>query len=414
MTTRPATRYSLGLACIAFAALYAWLAARSFQAARLASSLDITSLERAIAIAPRDAAYQDLLCRYLLFDQQAPAAALPHCQGATELNRYASAYWLDLALAYYNTGAEREQQQAIVEAVSVDPMTPDVAWTAANFFLAQDKVPEALHEFSVAMRGDPATVPPALDLCWRATHDARAIQAILPPDPQAYLQFIRLLIANNQWEFAHEAWSAMLQLNAAADYRNALFYVDALLQNREAGRAHQAWEQLASRSPALAHYIVPGDLVVDGGFEQPILNAGFDWRYSLQPGSVIALDPDQHHSGAQSLLITYNGAGGDAGVLQYVPVKPNTQYTISAWVRSEHLDAANGPVISISDAYDGKPLVQTQEILGTTTWHSVEANFQAGPQTELVTIRISRDPATTHIKGKFWIDDLSLHLIPAS
>src|SRR5580704_18625458 len=125
-------------ACLVFAGLYAWLAARNFQAARLASSLDVASLERAIALAPGNAAYQDLLCRYLLFDKQSPAAALPHCENATELNAYDSTFWLDLGLAYYNIGAERQQQAAILKAVAVDPMTPDVAWTAANFYLTQD------------------------------------------------------------------------------------------------------------------------------------------------------------------------------------------------------------------------------------------------------------------------------------
>jgi len=404
---------SVGVVCIAFAALYAWIAARSFQAARLGASLDVPSLQRAIALAPGDAVHQDLLCRYLLFDKQAAAAALPYCQRATELNPYNSAYWLDLALAYYNTGAEREQQQAILKAVSVDPMTPDVAWTAASFFLTQNKIPEALHQFSVAMRGDPATVQPALDLCWRALHDAHAIQTILPPDPEAYLQFIRLMIANQQWEAAQQAWSAMLQLNRPIDYRQALFYVDALVQKHDTAHATEAWKQLVSRLPVLARYLDANDLVVDGGFEQPILNAGFGWRYSPQTGRTIALDPDEHHSGSQSLSISYNGIVGDAGVLQYVPVKPNTQYVLSAWTKSDQLDGANGPVIAVADAYDGKPLAHTEETLGTTTWHRVEATFQTGAQTELVTIRLIRDPADTHLKGKLWIDDIGLRLRPS-
>ena len=403
------TRRTIGLAaCIALAAIYACLAARSFQAARLASSLDVPSLERAIALEPRDAAHQDLLCRFLLFDTQAAAAALPRCQLATELNPYNSAYWLDLALAYYNTGAEQEQQQAIREAVSVDPMTPDVAWNAANLYLAQGAIPEALHQFSVAMRGDPNTVQPALALCWRTLHDAGAIQAILPPDPDAYLQFIRLLTANNQWEAAHQAWSAMVQLNRAVDYRYALFYVDGLLQRHEVARANEAWEQLVPRSPTLGLYSRSDNLVVDGGFEQPILNAGFDWRYSPQPACSVSLETTEFHSGRQSLLVSYNGAGGDSGILQYVPVKPNTQYTVSGWAKSEQLDAANGPLISLWDTNDGKPVAQTQETLGTTPWHRVEASFQTGQQTELVAIRITREPANTHVRGKFWLDDVSL------
>jgi len=403
------THRTLGLAaCIGLLAIYGWFAARSFQAARLASSLDVVALERAVALEPRDAAYQDLLCRYLLFDKQDAGAALPRCQRATELNPYQSAYWLDLALAYYSTGAEREQEQAILKATLVDPTTPDVAWNAANFFLAQGKVAEALHQFAVVMRSDPDMVRPSLNLCWRTLHNVSAIEAILPPDPDAYLQFIRLLTTNNQWEGAHQVWSALLLLNQEIDYRQALFYVDGLLQQRDVARAQQAWDQLASHSATLSRYRRTDNLVVDGSFKEAILNAGFDWRYSAQPGSAVSVDNTEFHSGRQSLLISYNGAGGDAGISQYVAVKPNTQYSISAWAKSQKLDSANGPSISVRDAYDGKPYALTQETLDTTAWHHLESSFQTGPETELVTILITRDPGNTHVKGKFWVDDVSL------
>jgi tetratricopeptide (TPR) repeat protein len=390
------------------AAAYGWFAARSFQASRLASSLDVASLERAVALEPRDAAYQDLLCRFLLFDKQEAGTALPRCQRATELNPYHSTYWLDLALAYYSTGAEYQQQQAILKAVSVDPTTPDVAWNAANFFLVQGKVPEALRQFSVVISNDPSMVMQSLDLCWRTVHDVSAIEAILPPDPQVYLQFVRLLTTKNEWEGAHHVWSSLVLLNRGIDYHQALFYVDGLLQKRDVARANEAWEQLVSRSATLGHYRRTDNLVVDGGFADEILNAGFDWRYSAQPGIAVSPDTTEFHSGSQSLLISYNGAGGDSGMFQYVPVKPNTQYTVSAWAKSQDLQSANGPWISVSDAYDGKPYALTQETLGTTAWHRLESSFQTGPETELVTIRFTRDPGNTLAHGQFWIDDVSL------
>ena len=368
----------------------------------------MASLERAIALEPRDAAYQDLLCRFLLFDRQEASAAVPRCKRATELNPYHSTYWLDLALAYYSVGAEYEQQQAVLRAVSVDPTTPDVAWNAANFFLAQGKVPEALHQFSVVMRSDPTMVRQSLDLCWRTLHDASAIEAILPPDPDVYLQFVKLLITKNEWEAAHHVWSALLQLNRGFDYHRALFYVDSLLQKRDVARAKEAWKQLASRSATLNHYIRADNLVVDGGFAEEILNAGFDWRYSAQPGIAVSLDTTEFHSGGQSLLISYNGVGGDSGMYEYVPVKPNTQYTVSAWAKSEELESANGPCISVSDAYDDKPYALTQETVGTTAWHRLESSFQTGPETELLAIRFTRDPGNTRIHGQFWVDEVSL------
>jgi hypothetical protein len=396
------------LGCLAAAAIYSWFVVRDYRASRLSSSLDVASLQRAIALEPRNAASQDLLCRFLLFDKQEAGAAVPLCKRATELDPYQSAYWLHLALAYYRTGAETQQEEAIFRAVSVDPTTPDVAWEAANFFLVQGKIPQALHQFSVVIRGDPAMVTQSLDLCWRTLHDVRAIEAILPPDPDVYLQFVKLLTTKNEWEAAHDVWSALLRLNRAFDYHSALFYVDSLLQKRDVARAGEAWEQLASRSATLNHYSRTDDLVMDGNFAEEILNAGFDWRYSAQPGSAVSLDTTEFHSGSQSLLISYSDTGGDSGMYEYVAVKPNTPYTVSAWVKSEELQSANGPRISVSDAYDNDPYALTQETVGTTPWHRLESSFQTGPETELLAIRFKRDPGNTRVKGKFWVDGISL------
>jgi hypothetical protein len=394
--------------CIALVAVYSWFAARSYRASRLASSLDVVSLERAIALEPRDASYQDLLCRFLLFDRQEAAAAVPLCKRATALNPYQSAYWLHLALAYYGTGAEHEQQDAILKAISVDPTTPDVAWEAANFFLVQGKIPEALHQFSVVIRGDPTMATQSLDLCWRTLHDVSAIEAILPPEPEIYLQFLRLLTAKSEWAAAHHIWSALLRLNREFDYHHALFYVDALLQERDVAGADRAWEELASRSVILSRYSQSDNLVLNGDFEEDILNGGFDWHYAVQPGTAVSLDTTQFHSGSRSVLVSYSGIGSDSGFYEYVPVKPNTQYAVSAWVKSEELQTANGPCISVSDAYNDKPYTLTQETVGTTVWHRLESSFQTGPETELLAIRFTRDPGNTHIKGKFWVDEVRL------
>jgi hypothetical protein len=89
-------------------------------------------------------------------------------------------------------------------------------------------------------------------------------------------------------------------------------------------------------------------------------------------------------------------------------VKPNTQYTLSAWTKSQKLGTANGPRLSVFGGYDGKLYAQTPETVDTTPWHRVETTFETGPDTEVVVIRLSRDPATTVIKGKFWVDDISI------
>jgi Carbohydrate binding domain len=409
--SRPVAQVTVLLACVLAAVVYSWCAGRVYRAYRFSTRLDQIALKRAIALEPRDASSYDLLGQYLLLDAQDPVAAVSNFKRATELDSYHSGYWQNLARAYGALGADHEQRDALARAAALDPTTPVVAWNAANFFLTQGRVTEALQQFAVVLRNDPSLVTPSLDVCWRALHDVNTIETILPENPDVYLQFVKLLIARSAWNDAHRVWISLLQLNKDFDYHPALFYVNSLLDKGDVTHARAVWQQLSSRSANLSRYHTPNNLVTNAIFAEPILNAGFDWRYSLQPGVSVMLDSTQSHRDNQSLLATF-ADGQDTGIYEYIPVEPSTQYAVSAWVKSEELESANGPQIAITDAYSNATYALTEETVGTTSWHQVQAVFRTGPAAKLAVIRVMRDPGNTRIHGLFWIDDISIWPTP--
>jgi hypothetical protein len=89
-------------------------------------------------------------------------------------------------------------------------------------------------------------------------------------------------------------------------------------------------------------------------------------------------------------------------------VKPNTTYEFSAESRSEDIDTASGPRFAVVDAYTNQSYVLTDDTLGTTPWRPQRARFRTGPDTNLVLLEIVRDPAKPLIRGKFWVDDVTL------
>jgi hypothetical protein len=116
----------------------------------------------------------------------------------------------------------------------------------------------------------------------------------------------------------------------------------------------------------------------------------------------------QTHAGVAALLITYSGGNEDAGISQYVPVIPDVSYVASAWVKSEELQSANGPRLRVYDGYRNLEYAHSDETLGTSSWHRVQTVFTAGKDTSLVVIRFSREPGSTLIQGRFWIDNVRL------
>jgi thioredoxin-like negative regulator of GroEL len=387
---------------------YTWCAVKTYRAQWLADRSDQSSIEQAVALAPRNATYHELLCRSMIFVSQESQRAVDECKKASELNPYSSSIWLDLAQAYYTVGDRQLNDAAIYKALAVDPTTPDTAWSAANFFLIQGDTPEALKQFSMVLREEPSLAPATLNICWQSLHDINRIQSILPPNPDVYLVFIKLLLSTGELDSAHQIWSALMELKTVSDYHQDLFYIDRLLQARDVTLASDAWKQLSSKSKELQAYSQPDNLIMDGSFSQEILNSGFDWRYTPRPQIAVTLDTGEFHTGNRSLRLVYNDGGSDAGIFQYIFVQPNTRYRLSAWVKSEDLETANGPMLSVLDGYGNEIYGSTEETIATTPWHRVETVLQTGPDTKLMILAVLRHPGETRIQGKFWIDDVKL------
>lgn len=401
-------RRLLSVVCLTAIIGYGWEASLVYRAHRFADSIDLPSIENAASLAPRNAGYHDLLCRNLLFISQKPAQAVDECIQATKLDPYSSIYWLDMAQAYYSAGNRPATGYAIKRALAVDPTTPDTSWNAANFYLIQGDTANALKQFHIVLKENPSLAPAVLNICWQTMGDVGRIQSTFPPNPDVYLDFIRLLLATGKADGAHHVWLALMQLNVDLDYHHALFYVDNLLHEENVTQAKMIWDQLQSRSKALQAYSQAGNLVADGQFSQEILNSGFAWRYVPNPQITVLLDNAESHAGTRSLQVAYSSNGGDAGIYQLVPVEPNHLYHFSAWVKSDDIQTANGPMLALLDTNNNQILTASEQCMGTTPWHQVNTDVLTGPNTYLVKITVIRQPDSTRIQGKFWFDDVVL------
>ena len=108
------------------------------------------------------------------------------------------------------------------------------------------------------------------------------------------------------------------------------------------------------------------------------------------------------------MLVKFSAPNSDIGLFQYVVVVPGTSYVASAWVKSQELETANGPVLAVCDAYQNIEYSQSEETLGSSTWHRVQAAFVADHGAKVIALRFLRNPGSTQITGSFWIDNIEL------
>lgn len=397
--------------CLVCVGVYVQLALSAYRASRLATVPESPNLQRAIRLEPSNAEYRDLLGRNLALSGMNLDDAITNYRAAVRLNPYAARYWLDLAAAYQLAGRTREQAESVERAVKSDPTTPHVAWEAANFFLVQGDPHKALHYFHVVLANDPDAVDSALQLCWRATRDAnRVLDVAVPRKPDLYLAFLRLLISKQQTAAAEDVWKRLIGLNQSFPQKLAFPYFSFLLAQHEVAAAQSAWQQLAALDRSLQPYLPSREnLIVNGGFEENVLNGGFDWWYQSYPHTALAIDTSEFHGGTRSLSITFDGPSTpEAGIAQFIPAKPNTDYEFSAEYRAEELESASGPRFAVTDAYHNTSYVLSDDIIDSSPWRLLQAQFHTGPDTDLLLLKIVRQPAAPLIRGKLWIDDLTL------
>jgi tetratricopeptide (TPR) repeat protein len=395
--------------CLLLTGAYSYRVLRSYLASHYASMRDVDSLQRAMRLEPGNAQYADRVGRFFSYARQdVPASVEPYLR-AVHLNPHEAQYWLDLANAYQFTGNAQEQGRALDNAVRVDPHTPAIAWQAGNYLLLQGQTQQALRQFRVVVESDPIQADTAISLSWRATHDVNAVvKDGLPPDPEAYLRFLQLLRANDQPDDARTVWHSLAQLHQPIDRKGALSYFDYALSRQDIDEAGTVWNDLLRSNHQLQPYAASDDLIVNGGFEETILNGGFDWRYQPSPSLTISVDDSTVHSGLRSLVVDFNGRSQHPGVFQLVPVQADTEYVFSGYMKAEGLDGANGPRFTIGDVLNKKSYAMTEELMGATPWRHLTASFKTDHDTRLLAIAVVQVPADTRLTGRVWLDDVSL------
>jgi hypothetical protein len=406
------TSLLIGLAVCAYQAVRQGIGAWNFR------QQSPQAIETAIKWDPRNPEYYNALgtLTRLYSDSANPATIIELFKSATELSPENAQYWVDLGGAYEGAGRRDDALRAFEHASQLFPESPDINWKLANFYVRAGKSLEALRTLRKVLVGNNALSQQAFALATNAMRDSNAIlDTMLPPRANIFFEYLQFQIQTGRMDAAAQTWGRLLQLNLAFDLRDALPYLDALIQHRDTAHLAEAWSALASRFTDRIHPSeVAGDRITNGSFEFEILNGGLDWRVNPVEGVIVSVDSLNHFDGVRSLHIEFDGtrniAYGD--VVQFALVEPNSRYELSAHMRAEAVTTDSGPRLEVSDPFDmAKLFLYTPGLVGNSEWSLQRIDFETGPETHLIIIRIAR-PASAkldnRIKGEVWLDQVNL------
>lgn len=211
------------------------------------------------------------------------------------------------------------------------------------------------------------------------------------------------------YEAARIAWARLLSEPGSFDARLALPYLQMLIDADLSDSAQSAWEGLVRREGRLAKWSSDSNLIKNASFEYEPLNGGFDWQYTPSSLNDLAIDHQIAKAGGSALRVRFKDQPvSDAGIIQYVAVKPHTAYEFSGFLKADSIEAATGARLQVEDNDSDAPYFLSTDIRGTTGWTKINGRFMTRDTAHFVNIRVVRDPGNTLIKGTVWVDALRL------
>jgi tetratricopeptide (TPR) repeat protein len=357
-----------------------------------------------------------LLSQYGLTNYN-PDRAVDYLKRAIELSPYDPEPWLELGGVREFQGNISEAEACLRRADFLTPNLPAYQYAIGNVLLLHGNVEEAFRHFSRVLAGSTQYNQILFDTAWKASGDAGKILAnLIPIDLPTEISYLNYLVTRSRLDEAKGVWQRILGSQEIFDPHQATAYLDALIQTRRAGDAYQVWEDLRAKgliNPT--HQEDSQNLVMNGDFEEEILNIGFGWRVVPAEGVSVGLDRAHFHSPGQSLLVQFSRKQNldYRNVFQYVRVLPGRAYRLRGLLMTEGITTDSGVRLEVRDAYSPGTLDKFSEGLSGSTsgWVEMEVDFTAGPKTDLVVAGLARLPSTkldNLIEGKVWMDDLHL------
>lgn len=386
----------------------------------LGKSTEVSAVQKGLAFDPDNPALHDRLSQ-LYGDSLGLsnlAEGVAQARRATALNPNKFDYWLSLASACESIHNDACADQALQRALFLSPMMPLVWWVAGNHYLRTDRPEASLPCFHRLLELSPDYATPTFDLTLRAYGNPKMILENIVgggKNPKLALAFADFTSGHDDFETAHQAWTEVAGGGSPFPFVAVQPYLERLLSRGRYQEAQAVWLHLEQRGviarPADSE---EGNLVFNGGFEQPPLDAGFDWRSPPSPYVSVDFADSSAYQGARCLRVDFPVSQNDEfePVYQILPVAANKAYTLAAYVRSRDITSDSGPCLRVTDAAcPGCWTASTATTVGTTPWHLVTLKFSAGAATQAVRLSVWRPPSRTfpmEISGSFWVDGVSV------
>ena len=323
--------------------------------------------------------------------------------------------WMEFGSALEQAGEFGKAEKALREAVKLAPSYAYPRWYLGNLLLRSDHYTEGFAELQQASEGNGQFQPQLFNLAWQLNKDDfESLKAAVGNTPAIRAAFAKYLIERGRYDEGLRLWESLKETEKRENRGAADPIIGSLIGSARYRQAMEIWNEVA---PSPAYRAEPGKMM-DGGFENNLAHgpgAVFGWQVQSNSQTQIGIDAGQGHTGNRSLRVFFQVRShiDTINVSQLVPVKPNTEYELDCYLKTDRLESAETPVVVIASAADeswlaGSPAAPS----GNNNWQHVSLSFKTGANTEAVKVKMLRNSCPNSpvcpIFGTIWYDDFDL------
>jgi len=334
---------------------------------------------------------------------------------AVSLSPHDYRLWMEFGGALEQAGDFDKAEKALREAVKLAPSYAYPRWYLGNLLLRTDRYTEGFAELQLASEENGQFQSQLFNLAWQLNkNDFEALRAAVGNSREVRAAFSKYLFERGRYDDGLRLWNTLSQTEKRESRAASDPIIASLVSAQHFHQAMEIWNEVA---PGPAYNAELGQ-ILDGGFENNLAHgpgAVFGWQVQSNSQVQIGIDPAQGHTGSRSLRVYFQVRShiDTINVSQLVPVKPNTEYELECYVKTERIESAETPAILVVNAADEATLVGSPGApSGTNNWQRVSLSFKTDEKTEAVKVKMVRNPCSDSpvcpIFGTVWYDDFNL------
>jgi tetratricopeptide (TPR) repeat protein len=372
----------------------------------LARSSAAADLDRALKLAPDNAAYwlrrADLLDR----DMASPVNAL---ERAAALNPFDADIWIRLGLDAEARGNFPKAEACFLQSARVSRRYQP-RWTLANYYFRRASAADFWAWTRQALDLDPADPAALFQLCWKMSATSSEIfERGIPANRKIWRDYSRFLLAQNRIDAAGYVIGRLLS-DAQPDDRDLLLEAsDRFLASHAIDLASAAWNALCDRKLMTCSSIHPsGSMSLNDAPDARALGHGFAWHIGKSAGVTASIRP-----GVVSVEFSGREPENAEILWRWIPVKPRQRWLLRFEYQTSGISPQSGLSWQVLASQNSTPLGSSPS-LSNPAWREGAIRFEVPPGVEVARLLLSysRLPGEVRIEGSASTRAMRLEMVP--